>query len=122
MKLGLVRRGYAETGGAEAYLRRFADAAVAAGHECVLFTADWPRDRWSYGYVRVKAGAPWRFAKALASVRPRDQCDFVFSFERVWECDAYRAGDGVHAAWLERRAALEPRWTRCLRIFNRKHS
>src|SRR5262245_50782276 len=121
MKLGLVRRGYSETGGAEAYLRRFADAAVSAGHECVLFTADWPRGQWPHEHVGVKAGAPWRFADALAAVRPRAHCDFLFSFERIWECDAYRAGDGVHAAWLERRAAIEPRWKCWLRVFNRKH-
>jgi UDP-glucose:(heptosyl)LPS alpha-1,3-glucosyltransferase len=121
MKLGLVRRGYAETGGAEAYLRRFADAAVAAGHECVLFTADWPRAEWPHAHVAVKADTPRRFADALAALRPSEHCDFLFSFERVWKCDAYRAGDGVHAAWLERRAAIEPRWQRWARVFNRKH-
>ena len=121
MKLGLVRRGYSETGGAEAYLRRFAAAAVAAGHECVLFSAEWPRAQWPGELVEVRARAPWRFADAFAALRPREHCDFVFSFERVWSCDVYRAGDGVHAAWLERRAALEPRWKRWMRIFNRKH-
>ena len=121
MKLGLVRRGYAETGGAEAYLRRFAAAASAAGHECVLFSAEWPRGEWPGELVEVRARAPWRFADALAALRPRERCDLVFSFERVWECDVYRAGDGVHAAWLERRGALEPRWKRWTRVFNRKH-
>ncbi len=33
----------------------------------------------------------------------------------------YRAGDGVHRAWLERRAAFEPAWKRWLRWANRKH-
>ena len=37
-------------------------------------------------------------------------CDFIFSLERLWSCDAYRAGDGVHAAWLDRRREFEPAW------------
>ena len=121
MKIGLIRRGYSETGGAEAYLRRFAAAAVAAGHECMLFSSEWPRAGWAGELVEVRERAPWRFADAIAALRPRERCDLVFSFERVWECDVFRAGDGVHAAWLERRAALEPRWKRWARVFNRKH-
>ena len=43
MKLGLVRRGFSRTGGAEAYLKRFAESAEASGNECTLFTTDeWP--------------------------------------------------------------------------------
>ena len=38
MRIGVVRRGYSRTGGAEAYLRRFADGLFMAGHEVVLFT------------------------------------------------------------------------------------
>ncbi len=42
--------------------------------------------------------------------------------ERVDWCDVYRAGDGVHAAWLERRARYEPRWRSLFRRFSRKHA
>lgn len=121
MKLGLVRRGFSRTGGAEAYLRRFADAAVAAGHEVVLFTREWPRQEWPFDWVAIGGATPARFADALAAARPRERCDVLFSLERVWTCDAYRAGDGVHAAWLERRARFEPAWKPWLRRFNAKH-
>lgn len=121
MKIGLVRRGYSRTGGAEIYLRRFAEAAVAAGHECVLFSEQWPRVAWPFAYVQVKSGSPRQFADALVAARAGKQCDFLFSLERVHTCDAYRAGDGVHAAWLERRARFEPAWKAWLRRLSAKH-
>ena len=121
MKLGLVRRGYSRTGGAEMYLRRFAASAVAAGHEVILFAEQWPRDAWPWAHVQVHSRSPRQFALALHALRPRARCDFLFSLERVLACDAYRAGDGVHAAWLERRAEFEPFWKPWLRRFNAKH-
>jgi UDP-glucose:(heptosyl)LPS alpha-1,3-glucosyltransferase len=54
-------------------------------------------------------------------VRPRERCDLLYSLERVWDCDAYRAGDGVHRAWLERRRAFEPRWKGWVRAIQSKH-
>ncbi len=121
MKIGLVRRGYSRTGGAEAYLRRFAEAAVAAGHECVLFSEQWPRVAWPFAHVQVVSDSPKKFADSLVALRARDECDFLFSLERIHICDAYRAGDGVHAAWLERRARFEPFWKPWLRQYNTKH-
>ena len=121
MKIGLVRRGYARTGGAEIYLRRFAETAVAAGHECVLFSEQWPRMAWPFGHVQVVSDSPKKFADAFAALRPHDECDFLFSLERIHTCDAYRAGDGVHAEWLQRRARFEPFWKPWLRQYNAKH-
>jgi UDP-glucose:(heptosyl)LPS alpha-1,3-glucosyltransferase len=34
----------------------------------------------------------------------------LLSVERIWGCDFYRAGDGVHASWLDRQAQRQPRW------------
>ena len=120
MKIGLVRRGYSATGGAEAYLKRFAEAACAAGHSCVLF-ADGEWTEWTGERVRLAGKSPREFADALAASKPRGRCDFLFSLERVWACDAYRAGDGVHAAWLARRAEFEPGWRSFFRRFSGKH-
>ena len=44
------------------------------------------------------------------------------SLERIWRCDVYRAGDGVHRAWLERRAEMGGPFRRLSRVLNRKHS
>jgi UDP-glucose:(heptosyl)LPS alpha-1,3-glucosyltransferase len=43
------------------------------------------------------------------------------SLERVWRCDVYRAGDGVHQAWLNRRRKFEMPLQRFVRGINRKH-
>ncbi|MDD5350063.1 MAG: glycosyltransferase family 4 protein [Chthoniobacteraceae bacterium] len=121
MHIGLARRGYSATGGAEAYLKRFARALLAGGHTCTLFTSaewpDWPGDR----IERLPGRSPLEFADALQTARQRVPCDSLFSLERVWTCDAYRAGDGVHRAWLARRDAVEPFWKRWSRGLNPKH-
>lgn len=121
MKIGLVRRGFSATGGAEAYLLRLAGGLVRAGHEPVLITsADWPEDRWPNDLIiRLPGGNPKKFADALASSRPG--VDILFSLERVPGCHVYRAGDGVHAAWLNRRSHFEPLWKRYFHLVNPKH-
>jgi UDP-glucose:(heptosyl)LPS alpha-1,3-glucosyltransferase len=123
MKIGLVRRGYSSSGGAEAYLNRFAQAAAELGHEPVLFgTKDWPKREWPHAFRKIKHGrSPLEFALQLATADPGRECDVLFSLERVLACDCFRAGDGVHAAWLERRAEYEPRWRTWWRDRQDKH-
>ncbi len=48
-------------------------------------------------------------------------CDVLLSLERIWRCDVYRAGDGVHRAWLNRRRKFEMPLERFVRGLNRKH-
>ena len=121
MKIGLVRRGHSTTGGAEAYLIRLASALQALGHVPVLVTtADWPASRWANDQiVRLGGGTPEEFAAAFRAAETG--CDIHLSLERVPGCEVYRAGDGVHAAWLARRGAFEPFWKRATRWINPKH-
>jgi UDP-glucose:(heptosyl)LPS alpha-1,3-glucosyltransferase len=121
MKIGLVRRGFSRTGGAEAYLKRLGRALADAGHEITLYgTPDWPPAEWPYGkVVAVPGDTPASFAQNLQAIQRGG--DILFSLERVLRCDCYRAGDGVHARWLERRRAHEPVWRDRFRFTNRKH-
>jgi UDP-glucose:(heptosyl)LPS alpha-1,3-glucosyltransferase len=121
MRIGVIRRGYSRTGGAEAYLQRFADGLFVSGHEVVLFTEKWPSADWPHARVGIDSHSPKGFADSLRRRTPGMKCDLLFSLERVWSCDVYRAGDGVHAAWLKRRARYEPFWKPWLRHFNKKH-
>src|SRR5579862_45076 len=124
MKVGIVRRKFG-AGGAEAALIRFGDALMSAGHECLLYSSNTPsRDFWkgSFPAIRPLPGStPVQFADALRALDARRECDVLFSFERVWSCDCYRAGDGVHAAWLERRSRLEPVWKSAFRRLQARH-
>lgn len=121
MKIGLVRRGFSGTGGAEAYLLRLARGLVQAGQEPVLITsAEWPAEKWPGGQIiRLPGATPAKFARAFAE--STFDVDLTFSLERVPGCDVYRAGDGVHAAWLRRRSQFEPAWKRWFHQFNPKH-
>lgn len=123
MIVGFVRRGFSSTGGAESYLKRFASALRERGDESVLFASGaWTAEEFPWGKVqRIGGSSPTSFADALRAAEPRKHCDVLFSLERVWECDCYRAGDGVHRAWLEERAKYQPAWKRWFRDWNPKH-
>ncbi|MEX1118902.1 MAG: glycosyltransferase family 4 protein [Terrimicrobiaceae bacterium] len=121
MKIGLIRRGFSHTGGAEAYLLRLAEGLATAGHAPVLVTSgDWPASAWSHGeMIRLPGSTPTEFARAFLETKNR--FDVSLSLERTPGCDVFRAGDGVHAAWLKRRAAFEPAWKGFFRRWNPKH-
>src|SRR5919204_155125 len=123
LTIGFVRRGYSASGGAEAYLRRLAQGVVARGHTVRLFTtADWPDKDWPFGPIsKLRSVSPIGFANEFEKSRWRAHCQVILSLERVWSCDIYRAGDGVHQAWLDRRKEFEALWRSLLRRFNRKH-
>jgi UDP-glucose:(heptosyl)LPS alpha-1,3-glucosyltransferase len=120
--IGLVRRGYSATGGAEAYLLRLASALHARGYRPTLYAGrDWPEERWPFGpLVRLESRQPFEFARAFQQARRAGQV--VLSLDRVPGCDVFRAGDGVHAAWLQRRSRFESVWRRRFRFLNLKHA
>jgi len=123
LTIGIVRRGFSSSGGAETYLKRLAAGVVEAGHPVSLFTsAEWPDEDWSFGpVVRLSATDAIGFADELEKVS-RANCDVLLSLERIWRCDVYRAGDGVHRAWLERRNQIAGPLQKLSRLLNRKHS
>ena len=122
MKIGFVRRGHSATGGAEAYLLRVAAALRKLGQETSLITTeDWPAERWSNGGIqRIPGKSLEEFSRSFQA--SQTGCDVHFSLERVPGCDVFRAGDGVHAAWLQRRDGFDPVWKRLTRWINRKHA
>jgi UDP-glucose:(heptosyl)LPS alpha-1,3-glucosyltransferase len=123
LKIAFVRRGYSRSGGAEAYLKRLADGIVKDGKEVQLVTTnEWPEDHWPFGSIkRVRAATVIGFADELEQIRAQLQCDVLFSLERVWNCGIYRAGDGVHRAWLTRRKNFEVPLKQFVRGASRKH-
>jgi UDP-glucose:(heptosyl)LPS alpha-1,3-glucosyltransferase len=124
LTIGFVRRGFSRGGGAEAYLKRLAEGVVAQGHQARLYTAeDWPPDEWTFGPInRFKASSATHFADEMARRSASGDHDVLMSLERIWRSDVYRAGDGVHRAWLQRRAEIAGPLERVGRFFNRKHA
>jgi UDP-glucose:(heptosyl)LPS alpha-1,3-glucosyltransferase len=121
LSIAFARRGYSPSGGAENYLKRLAQGVVDLGHNAQLIaTDDWPTNEWPFGSIaRVKANSAIGFANELEKLEIR--CDVLMSLERVWRCDVYRAGDGVHQAWLNRRRKFEMPLQRFVRGMSRKH-
>ena len=124
MKIGFVRRGFSPSGGAENYLHRLALGVQRAGHTVELFTTnDWPAEEWTVGKLTpMRGGSPLAFANEVEKAWPASGCDLLMSLERVWRCHVYRAGDGVHRAWLDRRAKLLGPVRKLTTRLNRKHS
>lgn len=123
LTIGFVRRGFSSSGGAEAYLKRLAEGVVIAGHQAHLFTTDdWPPNEWAFGSMtRLRGDSPIAFADDLERSRLKASCDVWMSLERVWRCDVFRAGDGVHRSWLEQRAKFETAFQKFAHVLNGKH-
>ncbi|MDK9701976.1 MAG: glycosyltransferase family 4 protein [Sulfuritalea sp.] len=110
MKLAIVRQKYTPFGGAERFVER-ALAALRANHVDVSIVArEWLGDAaGEMPCVRVNPfylGRTWRdagFARGVRRLIEERRFDLVQSHERIPGCDIYRAGDGVHATWLELR-------------------
>ncbi|MGV3771621.1 MAG: glycosyltransferase family 4 protein [Verrucomicrobiales bacterium] len=108
MKIALIRRQFAATGGAELYLQRLMHGLLQRGHELHLFCEQWnnaPGEVTTHflGRKGGRSDSPRLFAETVLRLLPECRFDCVFSLERTLKQDVYRAGDGVHAAWLERR-------------------
>jgi len=78
--------------------------------EVRVYTRKWPRAKTADVQPVIcdplYVGSLWRDASFAAAVRgalARDRPDVVQSHERIEGCDIFRAGDGVHRAWLEER-------------------
>jgi UDP-glucose:(heptosyl)LPS alpha-1,3-glucosyltransferase len=124
LSIGFVRRGFSSSGGAEAYLKRLAAGVVAKGHEVRLYASeDWPPNEWTFGPItRVASDSATAFADEIQKLAAHSEGRILMSLERIWRCDIYRAGDGVHRAWLERRGKIAGRWQKLSRVLNRKHA
>ena len=123
LNIVFARRGYSPTGGAEAYLKRLARGVTEAGHEAQLVaTNDWPDAEWPFGPItHLRGKSPIEFGSELERMRAELRCDVLFSLERVWSCDVFRVGDGVHRAWLDRRRKFELPLKRFVRSLGSKH-
>jgi len=115
MKLALIRQRYNPYGGAERFVERALAALVAEGVEVDLITRNW-EGAPAAGFRQITCDPPYSrllggraardrsFAEAAQALMAQGGYQITQSHERIPGCMIFRAGDGVHAAWLEHRA------------------
>jgi UDP-glucose:(heptosyl)LPS alpha-1,3-glucosyltransferase len=110
-RVALVRSRYDPAGGAERFVQNAIAALREQGASLTIVTRQWPANDGSAIVLDpFHVGSLWRdwaFARAACAELARRRFDLVQSHERIACCDVYRAGDGVHARWLEERARVQ---------------
>lgn len=117
MKIAIVRQRYNPFGGAERFVERALAALASEGAEVSLITRNWdgaPQAGFQQvscnpSYSRLLGGRAARdrsFAVAAQQLMAQGGYDITQSHERIPGCMIFRAGDGVHAAWLKHRARI----------------
>lgn len=110
-RIALVRSRYDPSGGAEHFVQNAIAALKAQGASLTIVTRHWPgHDGSAIVLDPFHVGSLWRdwaFARAVCREVAGKRFDLVQSHERIACCDIYRAGDGVHAQWLEERARTQ---------------
>ncbi len=108
MKIAIVRKRYNPFGGAERYLHLLSTHLMQQGHEVHVIANQWPGDKNAtsaiFHEVPMIGGLSllkiWSFAAASWIILRRFQRDVIFSNERIFSQDIFRASDGVHRTWL----------------------
>ncbi|MBI4653530.1 MAG: glycosyltransferase family 4 protein [Nitrospirae bacterium] len=127
-KIALIRKNYTPYGGAENYLRLVAKGLKAEGYEIHVFSRDIYQNN---DFIIHKINSPNKpsflsnifFAVNSRNALKKESFDCVLSFERIPFQDiysvrkkalsklsngVYRAGDGCHREWLNKRKLIEP--------------
>jgi UDP-glucose:(heptosyl)LPS alpha-1,3-glucosyltransferase len=127
VRIALIRQRYKATGGAERYLAHLVTALTGAGHAVHLFANRWMDQPPGVTFHRVRVPVGPAFVRILGfawtahRMIRRGAFDLVHSFDRTIRPDIYRAGDGCHQAWLDRRRAVEGGLTHSLDRLNPLH-
>lgn len=117
MRLAIVRQRYNPFGGAERFVERALAALVSQGTQVTLIARSWegasqagfekiicdPPPSGVFGVFGGRTGRDRAFARCVQHAIAECNFDLVQSHERIPGCSIFRAGDGVHAAWLAHR-------------------
>jgi UDP-glucose:(heptosyl)LPS alpha-1,3-glucosyltransferase len=110
LRLAIVRQRYTPFGGAERFVERALEALAAHGVSITLVTREWPEGA-DPNVTPLIVDPPYvgrtmraaTFARGVCKALSQAKDTLVQSHERIDCCDIYRAGDGVHAVWVEER-------------------
>lgn len=114
MKVAFIRFKYDPYGGAERFTQALIDSLVEHGVEVHLFARTWTQPGSINVHLHRIGGPRWpsllrhaSFVYRVGQAVRRQSFDLIQSNERTLCQDVYRAGDGVHARWLELRASQQ---------------
>ncbi len=125
LRVALIRQQFRLDGGGERIVAQMAQVLQNHGHEVTLIARKWSG---ASGTVLRCNPPKWtrvqrekRFAEEAIEIARRKKFDLVQSHERIPGCQVYRAGDGVHAHWLQQRSRTLSNWRRTLLMRNSYH-
>ncbi|MRD74002.1 glycosyltransferase family 4 protein [Rhodocyclus tenuis] len=110
MKIAVIRQRYNPFGGAERFVERALGALAQEGAEVSLITRSWQGAELREGFHTLICDPPAKgrvardrsFAQCAQTAMAEGGFDITQAHERIPGCMIFRAGDGVHAAWLDR--------------------
>ncbi|MEZ5406252.1 MAG: glycosyltransferase family 4 protein [Verrucomicrobiia bacterium] len=118
--LTLIRQFPAGLGGAEKYLQLLIQGFSEKQIQINLLCADYPQESPlnkipnlniirldPYRLSQIRWMRPWYFSWLAKNWVQKNSQPLVISLERYWQQNLLRAGDGVHAAWLQQRYQLQ---------------
>jgi UDP-glucose:(heptosyl)LPS alpha-1,3-glucosyltransferase len=108
LKIWLFRRRYTAAGGAERFTQRLASRLHRDGFDVWIAAEEWPESHsYEYRVQPISSHDADSYARAVLSDIPKRREGIIFSLERTLRQNVFRAGDGVHASWLERRKPFQ---------------
>ncbi len=126
IKIALIRSRYTPFGGAERFVESALGALAEKGVTLTLITREWkgPAERSVILCNPFHVGRLWRdwgFARSVRAIVSNKKFALVQSHERIAGCDVFRAGDGVHAAWLEARRRTQGTLAQLVTVYSPWH-
>jgi UDP-glucose:(heptosyl)LPS alpha-1,3-glucosyltransferase len=110
LRIYLLRRRYTGAGGAELFTQRLAAILHQRGHEVRIVAEEWPESpNGVYQVEKISSNDPKAFAGRCLDRLGNPKDAIILSLERTLRQHIYRAGDGVHSRWLERRKKHQTR-------------
>ncbi len=106
MKLAIIRRNYSDFGGAEIFINRLVEQLNL--DDVSIISNNWPTKDPNTKFIQAHQSGFSRksklihFNQTVAKIIHSHKFDVIQSHERMCGIDIFRAGDGVHASWIDK--------------------
>ena len=106
MRLAIIRRLYSDFGGAEIFINRLISQLNL--EDVSIISNKWTTSNQPTKFIHAdqsgltRKSRLIRFNQSVSEILRKENFDITQSHERMCGIDIFRAGDGVHASWLEK--------------------